>query len=108
VTRHAESIGRFAVAILETPGEADLELRAAVEAVAAGRSSELPGDLRPYVEKVASRAYTIADADVDALREAGYSEDAIFELTLAAALGAAQVRWNYAGRFLEEGYGNET
>ncbi len=40
MTRHAESIGRFAGAILETPGEADLELRAAVEAVAAGRFLE--------------------------------------------------------------------
>ena len=29
---------------------------------------------------------------IDRLREAGYSEDAIFELTLAAALGAAQSR----------------
>ncbi len=90
--KHAESIGRFADAILETPGDADLELRAAVEAVAAGRSADLPGDLRPYVEKVAARAYTVTDADVDALRESGYSEDAIFELTLAAALGAAQAR----------------
>jgi alkylhydroperoxidase family enzyme len=91
--RHAESIDRFAGAILETPGDADPELRAAVEAFAAGRPAELPDDLRPYVEKVASRAYTVTDADVDALREAGYSEDAIFELTLAAALGAARARW---------------
>ncbi len=93
MTRHAESIERFADAILETPGEADLELRAAVAEVAAGRSARLPDDLRAYVEKVASRAYTVTDADVDALREAGYSEDAVFELTLAAALGAARERW---------------
>jgi alkylhydroperoxidase family enzyme len=90
--RHAESIGRFAEAILETPGDADLELRAAVEAFAAGRPADVPDDLRPYLEKVASRAYTVTDVDVDRLREAGYSEDAIFELTLAAALGAAQAR----------------
>jgi hypothetical protein len=92
--RHAESIDRFAEAILQTPGEADLELRAAVEAFAAGRAAELPDDLRPYVEKVARRAYTVTDADMDALRQAGYSEDAVFELTLAAALGAAQARWS--------------
>lgn len=83
---------RVAEAILETPGDADVELRQAVEAVAAGRAAELPDDLRPYVEKVAKNAYKVVDADIDRLREAGYSEDAIFELTLAAALGAARSR----------------
>jgi len=79
-------------AILETPGDADTELRRAVEAFAGGRAADLPDDLRPYVEKVAKNAYKVVDADVDRLREAGYSEDAIFELTLAAALGAARSR----------------
>jgi alkylhydroperoxidase family enzyme len=83
---------RVAEAILETPGDADVELRRAVEAVAAGREAELPENLRPYVEKVARNAYKVVDADIDGLREAGYSEDAIFELTLAAALGAARMR----------------
>jgi alkylhydroperoxidase family enzyme len=90
--RHAEALDRVAAAVLGTPGDTDPELRAAVEAYAAGRQAELSGDLRPYVEKVARRAYTVTDADVDGLRAAGYSEDAIFELTLAAALGAAQAR----------------
>lgn len=83
---------RVAEAILETPGDADTDLRRAVEAVAAGREAELPDDLRPYVEKVARNAYKVVDADIDRLCEAGYSEDAIFELTLAAALGAARAR----------------
>ena len=88
----------LADAVLHTPGDADPELRAAVEAYAAslggrkGPVPELPAELRPYVEKVAMHAYKVVDADVDGLREAGYSEDAIFELTLAAALGAAQAR----------------
>jgi alkylhydroperoxidase family enzyme len=33
-------------------------------------------------------AYRVVDADVEALRDAGWSEEAIFELTIAAALGA--------------------
>jgi len=52
----------------------------------------LPAALAPYVEKVAKHAYKVVDADIDRLRDAGWSEDAIFELTLAAALGAARVR----------------
>jgi alkylhydroperoxidase family enzyme len=84
---------RVAEAILETPGDADTSLRAKVEAYAAGRDTpELPDDLRPYVDKVAKNAYKVVDSDIDGLREAGYSEDAIFELTLAAALGAARAR----------------
>jgi alkylhydroperoxidase family enzyme len=84
---------RVAEAILETPGDADTTLRAQVEAYAAGRDApELPDDLRPYVDKVAKNAYKVVDADLDRLREAGYSEDAIFELTLAVALGAARAR----------------
>jgi alkylhydroperoxidase family enzyme len=84
---------RVAEAILETPGDADTNLRKQVEAYAAGRDApELPDDLRPYVDKVAKNAYKVVDADLDRLREAGYSEDAIFELTLAAALGAARAR----------------
>jgi alkylhydroperoxidase family enzyme len=92
MARHTEAMERVAEAILGTPGDVDSELRRAVEAFAAGRGTELPADLRPYVEKVARNAYKVVDADIDRLREAGYSEDAIFELTLAAALGAARAR----------------
>jgi alkylhydroperoxidase family enzyme len=90
--RHTEAVERVAAAILETPGDADLELRSAVAAYAAGEDATIPDDLRPYVDKVAQNAYKVTDDDVDRLREAGYSEDAIFELTLAAALGAARAR----------------
>ena len=83
----------MAEAILTTPGDTDPQLRSAVEAYAAGRTeAAVPDGLKAYVDKVARNAYKVVDGDVDRLREAGYSEDAIFELTLAAALGAAQAR----------------
>ena len=75
------------------PATPTSELRRAVAAFAGGdEAQDLPDDLRPYVEKVTRNAYKVTDGDVDRLREAGYSEDAIFELTLAAALGAARSR----------------
>ena len=40
-----------------------------------------------YLAKVRERAYAITDADVDALRDAGLSEDEIFEQTVAVAIG---------------------
>lgn len=93
MARHTEAMERVAEAILTTPGDTDLELRGKVHAYAAGRTAtDLPDGLRPYIDRVAHNAYKVVDADIDRLREAGYSEDAIFELTLAAALGAAMAR----------------
>jgi hypothetical protein len=53
---------------------------------------QLPSELRSYVDKVAKHAYKVTDEDVEALKRAGHSEDAIFEVTAAAALGAAILR----------------
>ncbi|MCB9746475.1 MAG: hypothetical protein H6741_14735 [Alphaproteobacteria bacterium] len=45
--------------------------------------------LTDYTRKVAGHAYRVEDADAEALRRAGVSEDAIFEATLAASLGVS-------------------
>jgi alkylhydroperoxidase family enzyme len=97
VARHTEALERVRRAILETPGDLDPNVREAATAYAAAlavgkQSADLPSELVPYVEKVARHAYKVVDADIERLREAGYSEDAVFELTLATALGAAQAR----------------
>jgi alkylhydroperoxidase family enzyme len=96
---HAEHMQRVAEAILRTPGELDVGIRTAIEARAAelgGRTEhaepDVPEDLRAYVEKVARHAYKVVDGDLEQLKAAGYSEDAIFEATLASALGAARSR----------------
>lgn len=85
--------------VLDSPGETDIELRRAVEARAAhlsGRASvlgeQVPADLQRYIDKVALHAYKVTDQDIEALQVAGYSEDALFELTLSAALGAGMAR----------------
>jgi alkylhydroperoxidase family enzyme len=52
--------------------------------------------MSPYLEKVRDRAYTVVDRDVDALREAGLSEDAIFEQTVAVAIGEGLRRLDLA------------
>ena len=43
-------------------------------------------ELEPYLDKVRTRAYTVTDADVEALKAAGLTEDEIFEQTVAAAI----------------------
>jgi alkylhydroperoxidase family enzyme len=47
-----------------------------------------PGAFRPYLDKVLHRAYAVTDEDVQALKNAGYSEDEIFEQTVSAAVAA--------------------
>lgn len=85
--------------VLRTPGESAPVLRAEVEAIAAswggverGETPTLPEPLAAYIEKVACHAYRVTDEDIAALQASGYGEDAIFELTLAAAVGAGRAR----------------
>ncbi len=98
--RHAKTMRCMVDAILTTQGDTDTALRQAVEARAAalgGRpgqenAGELPANITTYVDKVALHAYKTTDADIENLLQAGYSEDAIFEITLSAALGAGLAR----------------
>jgi alkylhydroperoxidase family enzyme len=53
----------------------------------AGTSASAPEAMAPYLAKVRGRAYTVTDADVEALKQAGLSEDEIFEQTVAASVG---------------------
>jgi alkylhydroperoxidase family enzyme len=51
-----------------------------------------PPDFALYLDKVRTHAYRVTDADVQALKDAGYSEDQIFEHTVSAAVGAGLAR----------------
>jgi alkylhydroperoxidase family enzyme len=44
-----------------------------------------PPAMAAYLEKVRAHAYKVTDSDVEELRDAGLSEDEIFEQTVAAA-----------------------
>lgn len=76
----------------------DPSLRQAVEARSAsfggrnGPRADVPAALAPFVDKVAQHAFAVTDEDVRALGEAGYSEQAIFEITASAAVGAGLAR----------------
>jgi alkylhydroperoxidase family enzyme len=79
--------------ILETPGDTDPALRRAVKARAAAEPGDpLPAELVPLVDKIARHAYRVTGEDLAAVQQAGYSEDALFEVVLSAALGASRRR----------------
>jgi hypothetical protein len=96
---HAVYAQRLIEAVLTDSGDTDPSVRRAVEALSAqtgGRSTiqidTIPPELISYVKKVALHAYKTTDEDIEVLHKAGYYEDAIFEITLSAALGAGMAR----------------
>ena len=81
--------------VLDGPGKVDATIR---NQVALGQP---PPELAALVKKVRDEAYRVTDADVDALR-AKYSEDELFELIIAATVGAAEHRLARAMSALED------
>ena len=71
------------------------QLRATVAAV-----PPPPDAMAGYLRKVHERAYTVTDADVEALKAAGLSEDEIFEQTVAAAIGEGLLRLDKANEVI--------
>jgi alkylhydroperoxidase family enzyme len=54
--------------------------------------------LAAYLDKVRVRAYAVTDDDVQALKDAGVTEDEIFEQTVSVAIGEGLRRWDAADR----------
>jgi len=81
--------------VLEGPGRADQSIRRQVSL------GQAPPELAGLVQKIRDHAYRVTDTDIDALR-GRYSEDQLFELIVAAALGAAEHRLQRALAVLED------
>jgi hypothetical protein len=81
---------------LRGPGKTSVSLR---ERIADER--DVPADLRQLVDKIAARAYQVTDDDLAVLKER-YSEDELFEIIVAAAIGAARRRLEAGLNALEQ------
>ncbi len=57
-----------------------------------------PPGMDAYLAKVRDRAYTVTDADVEGLEAEGFSEDEIFEQTVATAIREGLRRLDAADR----------
>ena len=84
VARHAELVAALRRAVFESAAETEPAVRRA-----AGSGGSVADPWGPYAEKVRDRSHRITDADVAALKAAGRTEEEIFEVTIAAATGAA-------------------
>ena len=82
MSRYAHVVKRFRDAVLGSPGRLPPETRRAVfEGGAAGAETEA------YLDKVRRHAHRITDEDIAALRAAGWDDERLYELTVAAAAG---------------------
>jgi hypothetical protein len=68
--------------ILRGPGRAPADQRAR-----AFDNAELPEPLRLLLDKVATKSAQVTDADFATAREAGFTDDQLFELVICAAVG---------------------
>lgn len=84
---HAKKMERLLQAVVLGPGSLPSELRRTI--VEGGNVS---GALGSFVRKVAEHAFTVNDDDITELHRAHYSDDQIFEATVASALGAGLFR----------------
>lgn len=84
LTRHADLVAELRHAVFQSEGEADPSLREA-----AGAGGQLPEPWAAYAAKVRDHSYRVTDSDIAALKADGHSEEEIFEITVAAAQGAA-------------------
>jgi alkylhydroperoxidase family enzyme len=92
VDRHVREVDDLVREVLDGPG---VTTRSERTAARDGFGSE---PMQAYLTKVREHSYRVSDEDFIALRAAGVSQDAIFELTVAAAVGAASRRLEGARR----------
>jgi alkylhydroperoxidase family enzyme len=83
-------------AVLGPAGVTDAARREAAyrrgEELGGGEPLDEPEAVAKLVDQVATGAYAIADDDVAAAREAGASEEELFDLIVASAAGAGMAR----------------
>jgi hypothetical protein len=85
-SRSPETLQLLVQRVLDNRGALDPALRRHVA------NGDPPEEARDYVSKVRGRAYTVTEGDVATLLTCGYTEDQVFEMTVAAALGAGLTR----------------
>ena len=72
--------------VMDGVGESDVSVRRA-----AADGTGVPAELQPLIDKIHAHAYRVTDNDIAQLRS-NYGDDRLFEIIVAAALGASRQR----------------
>ena len=89
--RHRPRLEALATAILRGPGVLPPATRQS-----AARNDGVPDRFEAYVDTIHRHAYRVTDAMVAGLAETGADDDAVFEISVASAFGAADERLDAA------------
>ena len=95
------AFGALVEGVLAHEGRATAEQRAR-----AYRNSDVPSPLGTLIGKVATRPAQVTLGDFDAAKAAGFSEDQLFELVIAAAVGQSARQYEAALAALAEATAN--
>ncbi|MDZ5447430.1 hypothetical protein U2F26_32790 [Micromonospora sp. 4G57] len=87
--------------ILKGEGRTSPEQRAR-----AFNNADIPPPLHALIDKVATRPTQVTDADFDAAKAAGFSEDQLFELVISASVGQSARLYEAGLAALAEATGN--
>lgn len=102
---YSKAITQLEEKFLNASGDSEQSLRHAILNYAKSPTEEnlarVPEIWHTYVQKVVHNAYKVTDRDIVTLLEAGYSDDFIFEVTVAASMGAGLFRLIHGFRALE-------
>jgi hypothetical protein len=88
--------------VLNAAGRTSAEQRAQ-----AFSNADMPPPLGTLISKVATRPTTVTDADFAAAKAAGFTEDQLFELVIAAAVGQSARLYEAGLAALAEAAGHE-
>ncbi len=109
MSRYDNLWSKLKSAVLAGPGETPSELRQKLatraRALTLGEpASEVPGaeEVRQLVDRITFDATQVTSEDLAALQRAGWSDDQLFEIITATALGASEARYEVGMRALEE------
>lgn len=95
-TSHGDAAENLRHAVLDAPATTDPALR-----TAAATGDPLPEPWQSYAATVRDASYKITGTDIGRLTAAGHTEDQIFEVTVAAAVGTSLRRFDAGRRALE-------
>jgi hypothetical protein len=100
--RHRPKLEALAAAILDGRGVLPPEARHA-----AARNDRVPEPFADYLDTIHRHAYRVTDRMVAGLAEAGASDDEVFEISVAAAFGAARERLEASLRAVQDARGDD-
>jgi hypothetical protein len=87
IDRHRPELDALRTSVLDGAGTLPPETRQA-----AARDESVPAPCADYVDTIHRHAYRVTDGVVAGLADAGADDDAVFEVSVAAAYGAARAR----------------